>query len=66
MWRDVFITNGDEIIKVIRLYEKKLRELAEAIESKDEGRIKKIFFEAKKCIERGGNCGCGYRRKNED
>ncbi|KXG77866.1 Prephenate dehydrogenase [Fervidicola ferrireducens] len=66
IWRDVFITNGDEIIKMIRLYEKKLEELAEAIESKDEGRIKKIFYEAKRCVERGENCGGGHRGQKEN
>lgn len=66
IWRDVFITNGDEIVKMIRLYEKKLEELADAIESKDEGCIKKIFHEAKKCVERRDIYGCSHRRQKEN
>ncbi|MDN5331692.1 MAG: prephenate dehydrogenase [Tepidanaerobacteraceae bacterium] len=53
MWRDVFLTNKEDILKMIWLYQRKLKELAKAIESEDEGYMRKIFFKAAKYVREG-------------
>ena len=48
MWRDIFIDNSENILKVLDNYSKNLNEIKAAIQSKDGEKLMKIFSTTKK------------------
>ena len=48
MWRDIFIDNSENILKVLNDYSKNLNEIKTAIEKKDGEKLMKIFSSTKK------------------
>ena len=48
MWRDIFIDNSENILKVLNDYSKNLDEIKTAIENKDGEKLMKIFSSTKK------------------
>ena len=48
MWRDIFIDNSDNILKVINDFSKNLEEMKVAIENKDAKKLVDIFSSTKK------------------
>ena len=48
MWRDIFIDNSENILKVLNNYSKNLEEIKEAIKSKDGEKLMRIFSTTKK------------------
>ena len=48
MWRDIFIDNSENILKVLDNYSKNLDEIKEAIKSKNGEKLMKIFSSTKK------------------
>ena len=48
MWRDIFINNSDNIIKVLDTFSDNLKELKKAIKEKNGKKLFKIFSETKK------------------
>ena len=48
MWRDIFIDNSENILKVLNNYSKNLDEIKTAIEKKDGDKLMKIFSSTKK------------------
>ena len=48
MWRDIFIDNSENILKVLNDYSKNLDELKNAIKNKDGEKLMKIFSSTKK------------------
>ena len=48
MWRDIFIDNSENILKVLNDYSKNLDEIKTAIETKDGEKLMKIFSSTKK------------------
>ena len=51
MWRDIFIDNSENILKVLDNYSKNLDEIKAAIKSKDGEKLMKIFSSTKKIRE---------------
>ncbi len=48
MWKDIFIDNSDNILKVLDNYSKNLNEIKEAIKNKDSKKLLEIFSSTKK------------------
>jgi prephenate dehydrogenase/cyclohexadieny/prephenate dehydrogenase len=48
MWKDIFIDNSDNILKVLDTYSKNLNEIKEAIKNKDSKKLLEIFSSTKK------------------
>ena len=48
MWKDIFIDNSDNILKVLDNYSKNLSEIKEAIKNKDSKKLLEIFSSTKK------------------
>ena len=48
MWKDIFIDNSDNILKVLDNYSKNLNEIKEAIKNKDSKKLLNIFSSTKK------------------
>ena len=48
MWRDIFIDNSENILKVLNDYSNNLDEIKTAIENKDGEKLMKIFSSTKK------------------
>jgi prephenate dehydrogenase/cyclohexadieny/prephenate dehydrogenase len=48
MWKDIFIDNSDNILKVLDNYSKNLNEIKDAIKSKDSKKLLEIFSSTKK------------------
>ena len=48
MWRDIFIDNSENILKVLNDYSNNLDEIKTAIEKKDGEKLMKIFSSTKK------------------
>ena len=48
MWKDIFIDNSDNILKVLDNYSKNLYEIKEAIKNKDSKKLLEIFSSTKK------------------
>ena len=48
MWKDIFIDNSDNILKVLENYSKNLNEIKEAIKNKDSKKLLEIFSSTKK------------------
>ena len=48
MWKDIFIDNSDNILKVLDNYSKNLNEIKEAIKNKDSKKLLDIFSSTKK------------------
>ena len=48
MWKDIFIDNSDNILKVLDNYSKNLNEIKEAIKHKDSKKLLEIFSSTKK------------------
>ena len=48
MWKDIFIDNSDNILKVLDNYSKNLNEIKDAIKSKDSKKLLDIFSSTKK------------------
>jgi len=48
MWRDIFIDNSENILKVLNDYSKNLDEIKNAIQSKDGEKLMKIFISTRK------------------
>ena len=48
MWRDIFIDNSDNILKVLDNYSKNLEEIKNAIKNKDSKKLLEIFSSTKK------------------
>ena len=48
MWKDIFIDNSDNILKVLENYSKNLNEIKEAIKNKDSKKLLEIFLSTKK------------------
>ena len=48
MWRDIFIDNSDNILKVLNDYSKNLNDIKTAIKNKDGEKLMKIFSSTKK------------------
>ena len=48
MWRDIFIDNSENILKVLNDYSKNLDEIKNAIKNKDGEKLMKIFLSTKK------------------
>ena len=48
MWKDIFIDNSDNILKVLDNYSKNLNEIKEAIKKKDSKKLLEIFSSTKK------------------
>ena len=47
MWRDIFIDNSDNILKVLDIFSKNLEEFKKAIEDKNGDKLIKIFSSTK-------------------
>lgn len=47
MWRDIFLQNGDELLRSIGVFEKELQTLRKLIESRDGAALERYFAEAK-------------------
>ena len=48
MWKDIFIDNSDNILKVLDNYSKNLDEIKNAIKNKDSKKLLEIFASTKK------------------
>ena len=48
MWKDIFIDNSDNILKVLDNYSKNLEEIKNAIKNKDSKKLLEIFSSTKK------------------
>ena len=48
MWKDIFIDNSDNILKVLDIYSKNLEEIKNAIKNKDSKKLLEIFSSTKK------------------
>ena len=48
MWKDIFIDNSDNILKVLENYSKNLNEIKDAIKNKDSKKLLNIFSSTKK------------------
>jgi prephenate dehydrogenase/cyclohexadieny/prephenate dehydrogenase len=48
MWKDIFIDNSENILKVLENYSKNLNEIKEAIKNKDSKKLLEIFLSTKK------------------
>ena len=48
MWKDIFIDNSDNILKVLENYSKNLNEIKDAIKNKDSKKLLEIFSSTKK------------------
>ncbi len=48
MWKDIFIDNRDNLLKVLNSYSKNLNEIKDAIENKDSKKLLEIFLSTKK------------------
>ena len=48
MWKDIFIDNSDNILKVLDSYSKNLNEIKDAIKNKDSEKLLEIFSSTKK------------------
>ena len=48
MWKDIFIDNSDNILKVLDNYSKNLEEIKDAIKNKDSKKLLEIFSSTKK------------------
>ena len=48
MWKDIFIDNSDNILKVLNNYSKNLNEIKDAIKNKDSKKLLEIFSSTKK------------------
>ena len=48
MWKDIFIDNSDNILKVLDNYSKNLEEIKTAIKNKDSKKLLEIFSSTKK------------------
>ena len=48
MWKDIFIDNSDNILKVLDNYSKNLDEIKNAIKNKDSKKLLEIFGSTKK------------------
>ena len=48
MWRDIFIDNSENILKVLNDYSKNLNEIKTAIQNKDKEKLMKIFSSTRK------------------
>ncbi len=48
MWKDIFIDNSDNILKVLDNYSKNLNEIKDAIKNKDSKKLLNIFLSTKK------------------
>jgi cyclohexadieny/prephenate dehydrogenase len=57
MWRDIFIDNSENILKVLDNYSKNLDEIKTAIKSKDGEKLMRIFSETKKVRKEIVNAG---------
>ena len=47
MWKDIFIDNSDNILKVLDNYSKNLEEIKNAIKNKDSKKLLEIFSSTK-------------------
>ena len=54
MWRDIFIDNSENILKVLNSFSENLEEIKKAIQSKNGEKIEQYFFFNKK-IEKRNN-----------
>ena len=48
MWKDIFVDNSDNILKVLENYSKNLNEIKDAIKNKDSKKLLEIFSSTKK------------------
>ena len=48
MWRDIFIDNSENVLKVLESFSKNLEEIKKAIQSKNGEKLASIFFSTKK------------------
>ena len=52
MWKDIFIDNSENILKVLDNYSKNLDEIKNAIKTKDSEKLLEIFSSTKKSKKR--------------
>jgi len=50
MWKDIFVDNSDNILKVLENYSKNLNEIKDAIKNKDSKKLLEIFSSTKKVL----------------
>ena len=60
MWKDIFIDNSENILKVLDNYSKNLNEIKDAIKNKDSKKLLEIFSSTKKSKKRNNRSGSGY------
>jgi prephenate dehydrogenase len=47
MWRDICVANRDRLLRELHLYEKKLKEMSQMLETSDASALEKLFAEAR-------------------
>jgi len=52
MWRDICVANRDRLLHELHLYEKKLKEISQMLESSDAAALEKLFAEARAAREK--------------